>query len=280
MEESRLIKFVSWIEEDVVFWDETSRLLVPEDARAVGKILAKAKGVVAGVGFVEPVLWKMGFEVTVHKRDGETVEPGDLILELRGNARKLLEVGRVLLNVLMHASGVATATRRLVVKAQRYGARVAATRKTLPGLRALEKMAVMAGGGDPHRLSLSDAVLIKKEHLRFAGGVREAVMRAREGTSFTKRVEVEVETPEDAVEAARAGADIVMLDNFSPEDVRRALDLLESRGLRDRVIIEVSGGISEDNVEEYARLGVDVLSSGSITHSARALDMSMEVSPL
>ncbi len=280
MEEARLIKFLSWIEEDVVFWDETSRLLVPAGAKAIGRVLAKAEGVVAGVEFVEPLLRRMGFEVDVHRRDGEAVQPGDLIMELRGDARKLLEVGRVLLNVLMHASGVATATRRLVERAQRHGAKVAATRKTLPGLRALEKMAVMAGGGDPHRLSLSDAVLIKKEHLRFAGGVGEAVRRVKEGTSFTKKVEVEVETPEDALEATLAGADIVMLDNFSPEDVKRALDLLKREGLRDKVVVEVSGGINEENVEDYARLGVDVLSSGGITHSARALDMSMEVIPL
>ena len=177
-------------------------------------------------------------------------------------------------------SGVATATADLVSIAKRDGtahARIACTRKTLPGLRYFEKRAVELGGGDTHRLRTDDAVLIKDNHLTLVGTIQESVRKARERVSFTKKIEVEATTPGQAVEAAQAGADIVLLDNMTQEDVQKSMDLLKARHLRDQVIVEASGGITIENIGSYAKAGVDVVSVGAITHSARAIDMSMEI---
>src|SRR5207249_106448 len=155
--------------------------------------------------------------------------------------------------------------------------RVACTRKTLPGLRHFEKRAVELGGGDTHRLRLDDAVLIKDNHLVLAGSIRETVRKAKTRVSFTKKIEVEATTPDQAVEAAEAGADIVLLDNMTLQEIQRSLSLLEAKSLRERVLVEASGGITRENIAIYAKTGVDVVSVGAITHSARAIDMSMEV---
>jgi nicotinate-nucleotide pyrophosphorylase [carboxylating] (EC 2.4.2.19) len=180
---------------------------------------------------------------------------------------------------MMHCSGVATEVRRLVDMVRRVNQRVriAATRKTLPGLRYFEKKAVAVGGGDTHRLSLSDAILIKDNHVRIVESIEEAVKLAKARASFAHKVEIEVSTVEDAVKAAEAGADIVMLDNMSPQEVARVVEELRRRGLRNKVVIEVSGGVTAENIGEYAKLDVDVISCGYITLSAKALDMSLEV---
>lgn len=203
-----------------------------------------------------------------------------MILSARGPARSLLGVERTLLNLLSHMSGVATATADLVAIAQkesRGGIRVACTRKTLPGLRYFEKRAVQLGGGDTHRLRLDDAVLIKDNHLALSGSITESVRKAKETVSFTKKVEVEVTTPDQAVEAAKAGADIVLLDNMTPDKVERTVAMLKAKNLRDRILVEASGGIRKENLASYAKTGVDVISVGTITHSAPAIDMSMEI---
>lgn len=183
------------------------------------------------------------------------------------------------MDLLSILAGVATETRRFLEAARRVNPRVkvAATRKTPPGLAVLVKKAVRAGGGDTHRFSLSDAILVKDNHLAIVGSVGEAVRRAREAAGFMHKVEVEVESVEDAVEAAEAGADVVMLDNMEPEQVKRALEELERRGLRGRVIVEVSGGVTLDNIGEYAALGPDVISTSSITLKARPIDLTLEV---
>lgn len=277
-EELAVERMLGWLAEDIPFWDVTSEL-VPEgcDCRAV--VMAKEPGVAACVEEVALFLRRMGFEVKQNVRSGEGFEKGSVLLEVRGSLRKLLQVERLVLNLLAHACGVATATRRAVELARRANpkVRVAATRKTLPGLRYFEKRAVEAGGGDTHRLSLSDMVLIKDNHLKYFGSVRAAVEAAREKASFAMKVEVEVSSPEEAVEAAGAGADIVMLDNFSVEGVRAAIEALKRAGLRDRVVVEVSGGVTLENLEEYAKAGVDVVSMGWLTHSAKAIDLSLEV---
>src|SRR5256885_5214304 len=176
-------------------------------------------------------------------------------------------------------SGVATATAELVsiVKKNGSSARIACTRKTLPGLRHFEKRAVELGGGDTHRLRLDDAVLIKDNHLELAGSIDACVRKAKEAVSFTKKVEVEVTTAHQAVEAAQAGADIILLDNMTPKEVESSMTLLISKGLRDRVLVEVSGGIRKENLAKYSKTGVDVISVGAITHSAPAVDMSLEI---
>jgi nicotinate-nucleotide pyrophosphorylase (carboxylating) len=279
VEEVAFKRFLEFLEEDIPFWDTTSAAVVPEDAVVRAHVVAKQRGVVACVEDAAYLLKRLSLEVKELVRDGGTVDRGTPVLEITGNARTMLAVERTILNILMHCSGVATEVRRLVDIVRRVNprVRVAATRKTLPGLRYFEKKAVAVGGGDTHRLSLSDAILIKDNHAGIVGSVEEAVRLAKARASFAHKVEVEVSTVEDAVKAAEAGADIVMLDNMSPQEVAKVVGELRRRGLRDRVIVEVSGGITAENIGEYAKLNVDVISCGYITLSARALDMSLEV---
>jgi nicotinate-nucleotide pyrophosphorylase (carboxylating) len=214
-------------------------------------------------------------------RDGQEVSGGTIVLDVRGPGLGLLKVERTLLNLLSHMSGVATATAELVAVVKKNGssARIACTRKTLPGLRYFEKRAVELGGGDTHRLRLDDAVLIKDNHLALTGSITAAVRKAKERVSFTKKIEVEATSPGQAVEAAEAGADIVLLDNMTPVQVKKSLDLLETKKLRGRLLVEVSGGITKGNIAGYAIKGVDVISVGSITNSARAIDVSLKLTP-
>ncbi|RLI11032.1 carboxylating nicotinate-nucleotide diphosphorylase [Candidatus Bathyarchaeota archaeon] len=259
--------------------DLTSELVVPEGAWAVAEVVAKEGGILAGVREARAAFELLGARILEAMEDGSPVRPGDVVMRVEGPARALLAAERTALNFLMRMSGIATATAELLRRAREANprVRVAATRKTAPGLRYFDKRAVELGGGDTHRLRLDDCVLIKDNHIAVVGSVAEAVRRAREAVSFTKKVEVEVERPEEALEAAKAGADIIMLDNFTVEEVEKALRLLEEAGLRDRVLVEVSGRIRPENVADYARAGVDIISSGYITHSARALDFSMRI---
>ena len=265
--------------EDLGFTDLTSEILVPEGARAEAEIVAKEEGILAGVEEARIAFELLGAEVVEALKDGSKIRPGDVVMRVRGPARALLAAERTALNFLMRMSGIATATASMVKKARSVNpkVRIAATRKTVPGLRFFDKKAVEIGGGDTHRLRLEDCVLIKDNHIAIVGSVSEAVKKAREKVSFTKKVEVEVSSPEEAVEAAKAGADIVMLDNFTVEEVLRALRRLEEEGLRTSVLVEASGRIGPENVADYARTGVDVISSGYLTHSAKALDFSMKI---
>ncbi|MEM4865741.1 MAG: carboxylating nicotinate-nucleotide diphosphorylase, partial [Acidilobaceae archaeon] len=225
MEEVIYRKFVEMLAEDSPFWDITTEVLIPENVVAKAVVVAKEEGVVACVTDIAEILRRLGLQVNVRLQDGDRVSKGYVVLELTGNARKVLFVERTALNLLMHCSGVATAVRRMVEKVRQVNpkVRIAATRKTIPFLRYFEKRAVLAGGGDTHRFSLSDAVLIKENHLRIVGDVGIAVKTAREKTSFIHKVEVEVSSIEDLVKAVEAGADIVMLDNMSPDEVRKAV---------------------------------------------------------
>jgi len=271
-------KFLEWIKEDIPFWDITTEI-IPENCYCKAVLLAKSSGVAACIEEVAYFLEKLGFKVEILKNSGEEFSEGEAILEIEGKLKKLLMVERVILNILMHTCGVATATRKVVEKVKRINPKVviAATRKTLPGLRYFEKKAVKIGGGDTHRFSLSDMVLIKNNHLKYFNSIKEAIEAARKVTSFSKKIEVEVSSPSEAIEAAKSGADIVMLDNFTPNQVAATMKLLEREGLRDKVLVEVSGGITIENVEEYARLKPDIISMGWITHSVKAVDLSMKV---
>ncbi len=265
--------------EDIGFVDLTSSLLVPEGAWAEAVVIAKEEGVLAGVEEAKTAFKLLGAEVVRAMRDGSRLRPGDVVMEVRGPAKALLMAERTALNFLMRMSGIATATARMVEMARSVNpkVRIAATRKTAPGLRFFDKKAVEIGGGDTHRLRLEDCVLIKDNHIAVVGSVSEAVRKAREAASFTKKIEVEVRSPDEAVEAARAGADIIMLDNFTVEQVMEALRRLEEEGLRPRVLVEASGRIGPDNIVEYAKTGVDIISLGYLTHSAKAIDFSMEI---
>jgi len=268
-----------FLDEDIGYGDITTDALVNPAAKATGTVICKERAVIAGLSESIILLKLLGCEGKPKVRDGQEVSSGTIILEANGSGRALLKVERVLLNLLSHMSGVATATGELVNIAKQNGGstRIACTRKTLPGLRYFEKRAVELGGGDTHRLRLDDAVLIKDNHLALAGSITESVRKAKAKVSFTKKIEVEAATPEQAVEAGLAGADIVLLDNMTPAEVKKSMSLLEARKLRDRLLVEVSGGITRENLGGYVKIGMDVISVGSITHSAKAIDMSLEL---
>ncbi len=271
-------KFLEWIKEDIPFFDITSEI-IDENKKCRAIILAKKSGIVAGVRIISKFYEKLGIKVKVLKDEGSRVKKGDIILEIIGNARKILMTERVILNLLSHMSGIATVTRDIVEKAKKVNPKIiiAATRKTLPGLRLLEKYAVKIGGGDTHRMSLTDMILIKDNHLKIIGDVEKAIRMAKKLASFTKKIEIEVSSLEDAIKAAKSGADIIMLDNMTPNEVKEVIETLKKLGLRKRVLIEASGGITPENIEEYAKTGVDIISLGYLTHSAPALDISLEV---
>jgi nicotinate-nucleotide pyrophosphorylase (carboxylating) len=277
--EEALKKF---LDEDIGHGDITTDALVDPDAKATGTVVCKERAVIAGLSESIILLKLLGCEGKPKVRDGQEVSAGTIILEANGSGRALLKVERVLLNLLSHMSGVATATAELVKIAKQNGgsARIACTRKTLPGLRYFEKRAVELAGGDTHRLRLDDAVLIKDNHLALAGSITESVRKAKAKVSFTKKIEVEATTSDQGVEAALAGADIVLLDNMTPAEVKKSLGFLEAKKLRDHLLVEVSGGITRENLASYVKTGVDVISVGSITHSAKAIDMSLELNPL
>jgi nicotinate-nucleotide pyrophosphorylase (carboxylating) len=241
--------------------------------------MAKEDGVAACCEDLFPILEKMGFTVKILKKSGEEFRKGDRIMWIKGNMRKLMGIERLLLNILSQAFGVATLTKAFVEKARRINpnVKIAATRKVKPGFQYFEKKAIIAAGGDTHRLNLSDMILIKENHLKYFKSVSDAVEKARELASFSKKIEVEVADAEDAVKAAEAGADIIMLDNCEPEKAKRAIEMLREKGLRNKVLVEVSGGVRLENLEEYVKAGPDVISSGELTHSAKFIDISLEV---
>jgi nicotinate-nucleotide pyrophosphorylase (carboxylating) len=218
-----------------------------------------------------------GLKVEQKVSDGKTVRDGTIVARVAGDARKMFALERVSLNVISHMSGIATATSKAVsiTDRARKGVRIAATRKTTPVLRLLEKKAVELGGGDPHRVDLQDMVLIKNNHIKLVGSVKKAILLAKRKVSFSKKIEIEVSSIQDAIEAAKAGADIVMLDNMQPAEIRNAVSELEKQKLRDRIEIEASGGITFDNLADYAKSGADIISMGMLTHSVKSIDFSM-----
>lgn len=265
-----------FIREDAPWGDVTSETVVPDVAcRAV--IRAKDRGTVAGLAEARRLFEHLGVTVREHTVDGRRVAPGDTLLELDGPARAILLVERTALNIIGRMSGIATRTREAVdaVRAVSPEVRVAATRKTVPGLRMLDKKAVVLGGGDPHRYSLSDMVLIKDNHLALVP-LPEAIRRAK-GESLYRSVEVEVETVEDAITAADAGADIILLDNMTVEAVREAVRALAGQGLRERVTLEVSGGVAAGDLPGYAATGINIISMGALTHTVRNFDVSLDI---
>lgn len=274
-----LDKMKEYLREDIGFGDITSDALIPSGQEARAKLFFREPGVTAGLDEASALFEMLGCVAELRKRDGERVKAGEVLLEVEGPARALLSGERTAINMVAHMSGIATATAEVASKARKVNpvVRVAATRKTLPGLRELEKKAVELGGGDPHRLRLDDCVLIKDNHLKLVPSITEAVRRARERVSFTKKIEVEARSLDQAEEAARAGADIVMFDNMPPAEIRRCLDSLEGKGLRAGRLYEASGGITAENAGEYAATGVDVISLGSLTHSSRSLDVKLEI---
>ena len=265
------------LEEDLGAGDMTTAACVPTDARARGRFLARQELVLAGIELL-PLIYEQ--ELERGQASGTRIAAGEVIASIAGGARRLLERERVALNFLQHLSGIATYTRSFVDAVEGTGATIRDTRKTTPGLRRLEKRAVLAGGGCNHRAGLYDAVLIKENHVAAAGGVRAAVEAARR---ISESVEVEVRNREELWRALAAGADCVLLDNMTPEQVRDSITLVKNKtvGTADRtadlrprrVLVEVSGGVTLANVREYALAGSDYIAVGALTHSAPAVDI-------
>lgn len=273
-------KLTEILAEDIGQGDITTALIAPAGVEAEAVVIAREQGIIAGVEETK-ILWEsMGLRVESSVDDGECVQEKQVLMRVSGDVRTILSTERTALNILTRMSGIATVTRRLVEKLRKaeLETRIACTRKVAPGLLYFDKKAVSIGGGDVHRLHLDDLILIKDNHVVVAGGVERAVKVAKEKSSFTKKIEVEVTRADDALVAAKAGADIIMFDNFSPKQVERACVLLKKARLRGRVLTEASGGISEENFMDFASAGVDVVSLGAITSSARTLNISLEVS--
>ncbi|MEM1539009.1 MAG: carboxylating nicotinate-nucleotide diphosphorylase [Candidatus Bathyarchaeia archaeon] len=271
-------KLVRLVAEDVGQGDVTSALLVGEGT-AEAKLIAKEAGVAAGIEEAQVLLEAFGLNFEAYVKDGAEIKPKQVLMKIYGDARAILSVERTLLNLVSRMSGIATTTRKLVenVRKAGYKTRIACTRKTAPGLLYFDKKAVLVGGGDPHRFHLDDMVLIKDNHISVVGSIKMAVKIAKERASLSKKIEVEVADVKDALEAAEAGADIIMLDNFPPKKIKETITALKKAGYFGKVLLEASGGITVDNVLDYASEGVDIISLGEITHSVKALDISLEL---
>jgi nicotinate-nucleotide pyrophosphorylase (carboxylating) len=260
------------LREDLGSGDVTSEILVPPGLRGQAVMLAKEPLVVVGLEIAVRVFTLLSGEVRVKRgsEDGRRVETGSVLLELEGPVRGLLGGERVALNILQHLSGVATLTRRFVDAVEGTGTKILDTRKTLPGMRTLEKYAVRVGGGVNHRSSLSEGILVKENHLTACGGVAEAVKALKQSAPHTLRVEIEASTLEEVEEAVAAGVDAILLDNMSIETILAAV-----KRVRGAAQLEVSGGVKLKNVREIAEAGVDAISVGMLTHSAPGVDISM-----
>jgi nicotinate-nucleotide pyrophosphorylase (carboxylating) len=258
--------------EDVGAGDLTTLATVGADAHAEGQIVARASGVIAGLPVAQRVFQRL--DPTVEFRtavaEGTSVRAGQTVARIFGRAHPILTGERVALNFLQHLSGIASRTARFVNLVQGTRARIVDTRKTVPGLRVLAKYAVRVGGGHNHRLGLFDAILIKENHIAAAGGIGAAVNKARAFAPHTIRIEVEARDMREVDQALDAGADVILLDNMSPDQIRNAVEHIGARALT-----EASGGITEENVAEIAATGVDIISVGALTHSVTALDLSL-----
>lgn len=265
-----------WLEEDVGIGDITSMTTVDESLKGTGIIHAKSQGILAGIPVLQAVFREVDpeLEVVVRAQDGEPLQKGTVIAEITGKVRSILTAERVALNIVQRLSGIATKTKAMVEAAKRGNpdVRVVDTRKTTPGLRMVEKYAVAVGGGHSHRFGLYDAVLIKDNHIKAAGGIFLAVQRARKAIPHTMTIEVEVESIPQVKEALEAKANLIMFDNMPLEEMKEAVRIIGGRALT-----EASGGITIDNIAQVAATGVDMISLGSLTYSVQALDISLDL---
>lgn len=275
-------KLRNMLAEDIGEGDVTTALIVQVGATAEALVRCKEPGVVAGIEEAIVLLESLGLKVRASFKDGDEIRANRTLMKISGDARAILSVERTLLNLLSRMSGIATGTRRLVkeVRRAKLKTRVACTRKTAPGLLYFDKKAVLVGGGDTHRLHLDDMILIKDNHIAMAGSLQEAVRSARERASFSKKIEVEVTSVADALKAADAGADIIMLDNFSPKQIEKAVASLRKKRVHAKILLEASGGITKENVVRFASTGVNIVSVGEITSSSKALDISLEIAEI
>ena len=263
-----------FLAEDIGKGDITSKLLPKKKIKA--RIISRQNGIVAGTKFVKEIFSSKGCKVNIIKKDGSTVSPNQIILEVSGSAQTILSCERTALNLLSRMSGIATKTQKLVKKIRTVNSRIKlySTRKTAPGLRFFDKEAVKIGGGEKHRMSLDQMVMIKDNHLAVANSLPSLILKAKKKY---KKIEVEVENQEDALLVASAGVTIIMLDNFTPKEIISTVNKLKKAKLRHRVKLEASGGINEKNITSFAKTGVDMISVGEITNSVSVVDYSLEI---
>jgi nicotinate-nucleotide pyrophosphorylase (carboxylating) len=272
---------LNFLREDIGVGDLTSNSIIESEAYARAEIVCKANETAVVCGLEEA---SMIFEISNCKtktfvRDGSLIKKDCVVMEIIGKALSIMKVERTALNLIMRMSGIATETRKFTASIQNpfSSVRIASTRKTAPGLRFFDKKAVAVGGGETHRMRLDDMILIKDNHITLVGSVEKAIKRARKKIGSSIKIECEVRNLEEAISAVNAGADRVMLDNFSPIEVVRTIGELSKRGIRDKAKIEVSGGVMLQNVKSYAKAKPDIISIGYLTHSPKAVDFSLEV---
>ena len=263
--------------EDEGFGDITSNAVVEEGKIVNAYIISKDEGILSGINIIRDLFEEFGVHVTYWMAEGSEISRNDLLMSCKGDARTILLLERTALNLLMRMSGVASAANYYVNLVKDCDVRIAGTRKTSPAIGKFDKHALKVGGADTHRFALDDMVLIKDNHIAACGTPLEALLKAKENTSFSKKIEIEVESLDDAVDCVKNGADIVMLDNMSPDEVKEVIDELNKLDIRRNSLIEVSGGITDENILEYADLGVDIISIGALTHSSRSLNFSLKM---
>ena len=274
MDKSPKKKLLQFLSEDIQRGDVTSALLSNQKIKA--KIISREQGIIAGVGFARSIFQLKGCTVRIFKKDGSRLKPNQTVLQVSGNAKSILSCERTALNLLSRMSGIATQTNYLVSQIKKYSKKtnLYSTRKTAPGLRYFDKEAVVIGGGHKHRMALDDMIMIKDNHLLLSNSMEDIIKKAQKKH---RRVEVEVENQRDAILAAKYGTAIVMLDNFSPAQIKKTITALQKKKLRNKVKLEASGGVNSKNIGAYAKTGVDMISVGSITNSVKGLDLSLEV---
>ncbi|HEY7367488.1 MAG TPA: carboxylating nicotinate-nucleotide diphosphorylase [Nitrosopumilaceae archaeon] len=263
-----------FLAEDIGKGDITSNLLPRKKINA--RIISRQNGIIAGVDYAKEIFSSKGCKVKIIKKDGKKIKQNQTIIEISGSAQSILSCERTVLNLLSRMSGIATKTKKLVEKINAVNPRVKlyATRKTAPGLRFFDKEAVKIGGGEKHRMTLEEMVMVKDNHIAVVGSIPRIILKARKKY---KKIEVEVESQEEALLAASAGANIIMLDNFTPKEIINTINKLKKTKLRKQVKLEASGGINEKNIGTYAKTGIDMISVGEITNSVSGIDLSLEV---
>lgn len=260
------------LNEDIPYEDITTDSVIGEDWICRAELLSKDTGIIAGLEVFKRVFDLLGeVEVELFKADGDAVEPRMIVAKLSGNTRNILKGERTALNLLQRMSGIATVTRAYAQAIEGTGAKLLDTRKTMPGLRILDKYAVTVGGGHNHRFNLSDGIMLKDNHISAAGGIKPAVEAARKSCSFVRKIEVETENLDMVREALDAGADIIMLDNMDCETMKKAMEMIGGRAAT-----EASGNVTLSTIRAIAETGVEYISSGSLTHSVKALDLSLK----
>ena len=261
--------------EDINYLDTTTDYLIDEEQEDTAKFLAKSNGVLCGIEIalrVFEILQPTGFEAKVYKKDGDVLKKGDIIAEIHGKTRTILKGERTALNLIQHMSGIATATHNAVEIVKGTNASIADTRKTLPGLRALQKYAVTVGGGRNHRYNLSDAAMLKDNHIDAGGGIANAVTKLKTKLGHMTKIELEVRNLDELRQALEADVDVIMLDNMIPALMKEAVEITNGKAL-----LEASGGITDETLREIAETGVDIISMGALTHSVKAFDISLKI---